>query len=90
MSKAFKLADHVVCRKTDSDLCMLFDQSKGVMYELNETASSIIEALGKQSQTIDQIIGTLADDYEAQVDEIRDDVGRLLGDFENAGLLVAI
>jgi hypothetical protein len=44
-SVKYSLSGHVVCRKTNTELRMLFDRERGVMYELNESASAIVEAL---------------------------------------------
>src|SRR6266536_1274926 len=89
MASTFQLGEHVVCRRTNSELRMLFDRQKGVMYELNETASAAVEILAGGPMTADQVAETLAGDFEAPLHEIRTDVSDLLHDFADAGLLVA-
>ncbi len=87
MSSIFQLAEHLVCRQTDGDLRMLFDRRKGVMYELNETASAVVGCLAERPATIDELFIALTAAYEAPDNEIREDVLRLLSDFTEAGLV---
>ena len=84
----YKLADHVTCRETTNGLNMLFDRNRGVMYELNETASSIVGRLNAGPQTIDQLLQALAEEYADDADDMRDDTRQLLDDFVDAGLLI--
>lgn len=83
----FRLGDGVVCRQTTGDLRMLFDRKKGVMYELNETASAVVGHLAAALSTEDQLVKALMDEFSAPEDEIRGDVKRLLADFGDAGLV---
>lgn len=83
----FQLSDGVVCRKTTGDLRMLFDRRKGVMYELNETASAVVEHLTTAPATTDHLVASLEREFDAPLEEIRGDVERLLADFVDAGLL---
>lgn len=87
MGTTFQLSEGVVCRQTGSELRMLFDRKKGVMYELNETASAVVGHLAAQPSTKDQLVTALVSQFSAPDNEIREDVGRLLADFEDAGLL---
>ena len=84
----YRLADHVTCRSTNTDLKMLFDRKRGVMYELNETASSIVGLLDAAPRDFDQLLEALLTEYEAPVEEMRADVEQLLNDFVQADLLV--
>jgi PqqD family protein of HPr-rel-A system len=84
----YTLAEHVTCRETTNGLNMLFDRSRGVMYELNETASSIVGQLNTGPQTIAQLLQALAEEYADDADDMRDDTRQLLVDFVDAGLLI--
>jgi Coenzyme PQQ synthesis protein D (PqqD) len=81
------LAGHVVCRSTSGPLRMLFDRDKGVMYELNESASSIVGMLAEGSQTLDELLDALAQDYDAPHGTLAEDVTLLIEDFRSAGLV---
>lgn len=88
MEFSYQLSNDVVCRQTNSDLRMLFDRRKGVMYELNETASAIIEQLIKGPTTVEGIVAALELEFEAPAEEIAPDVEQLLANFVDAGLLI--
>lgn len=81
------LAGHVVCRSTSGPLRMLFDREKGVMYELNESASTVIGLLAEQAQTLDELLDVLAQEYDAPLEVLMDDVTLLVDDFRSAGLV---
>jgi hypothetical protein len=87
MSTKFMIAEHVVCRKTNSELRMLFDRDKGVMYEMNDTASAVIELLSQSPARPEELAEALAGSFDGSLSEIRDDVERLLADFADAGLV---
>lgn len=87
MGATFRLADGIVCRQTNDDLRMLFDRKKGVMYELNETASAVVGHLTAQPYSEDQLVERLTEEFSAPEDEIREDLSRLLTDFQDAGLV---
>lgn len=87
MVSKFALAEHVVCRKTNSDLRMLFDRDKGVMYEMNETASAIIDLITQKPASTDEVAAALEEHFDGPPGEIRADVERLLADFADAGLV---
>jgi hypothetical protein len=78
------LAPHVVCRNTSGPLRMLFDREKGVMYELNESASSVVGCLSESSHTVNELLDALAQEYE---DVPAEDVVLLVEDFQSAGLV---
>lgn len=86
----YQIAETVTCRQTNRELKMLFDRNRGVMYELNETASDIVTLLNEAPRDIDQIVHALAETYEAPVEEIRADAEQLINDFSEAGLIVPI
>lgn len=85
----YRLAEHVVCRKTNTELRMLFDRSKGVMYELNESASSVVEILEREPASLDSLTFSLQETFDATHDEVRSDVEQMLADFADAGLVTA-
>jgi coenzyme PQQ synthesis protein D (PqqD) len=84
----FRLAEHVVCRQTDCDLRMLFDRRKGVMYELNESASAVVGHLSQAAATVEGLSETLLGEFDAEPSEVQADVSSLLADFLDAGLVV--
>jgi PqqD family protein of HPr-rel-A system len=85
---SYRLVSHATFRETTSQLKMLFDRERGVMYELNETASSILERLQHGQLGLDELVSSLTAEYSADESEIRRDVQQLLADFVDAGLLV--
>lgn len=87
MTSSFALADNVVCRNTNSSLRMLFDREKGVMYEMNETASAVIELLAQQPATAEELAAAMDERFDASAGEIQADVERMLADFADAGLV---
>jgi hypothetical protein len=89
VSERFTLADHVVCRQTNQELRMLFDRNKGVMYELNETATEVVAFLQRVSAaSVDDIAAECAQIFDAPLPDIKDDVAGMLADFADAGLVV--
>jgi hypothetical protein len=66
---------------------MLFDRAKGVMYELNESASAVVSQLTMDPQALDEIVDKLAIEFDAPRDEIEEDVQTFVADFTEAGLL---
>lgn len=86
----YRLADTVTCRQTNRELKMLFDRKRGVMYELNETASSIVSLLDESPRNVEQIIQALTEIYEAPPEEIRADAEQFIDDFSKAGLIALL
>src|ERR1035438_592972 len=84
--RTVRLQPHAVSRRTNAGLTMLFDRAKGVMYELNESASAVVELLGSEPQQVADVIDILADRFEADPDEIEQDVLAFVDDFVEAGL----
>jgi hypothetical protein len=82
-----RIAPHVVYRTTTTDLKMLFDRDKGVMYELNETASSIVALLQASPQRPADLVDALSSEYAVSRDDITEDVGQFVADFLGAGVL---
>jgi hypothetical protein len=78
---------HVVFRKTSSDLTMLFDRMKGVMYELNESASAVVEQIGDKPKTVSEIVAGLMLEFDAPQEEVVEHVNGFVDDFLEAGLL---
>lgn len=89
MTVKYRLAEQVVCRQTNTELRMLFDRSKGVMYEMNESASAIVHILERDASTAETLATSLLDEFDATPQEIEADVERTLADFVEAGLVVA-
>ncbi len=88
MTAKFHLSEDVVCRETTGQLRMLFDRRKGVMYELNESATAVISLLEQQPATVDGLCTLLLEDFDAPADEVETDVSSLLADFMDAGLVI--
>jgi PqqD family protein of HPr-rel-A system len=57
------------------------------MYEMNETASAIIEQLSRAPASADELSQALEREYDGSPEEIKDDVQHLLADFADAGLV---
>jgi hypothetical protein len=89
-SSIYQLADTVTCRQTNKDLKMLFDRNRGVMYELNETASDIVTLLNETPSNINQIVQALSEIYDAPLEEIKADAEQFINDFSGAGLIVPV
>jgi hypothetical protein len=87
MTDRFALAEDVVCRRTNSELRMLFDKRKGVMYELNETASAVVETLERGPVEAETMYAELQAVFDVPADVLREDVDRLLTDFRDAGIV---
>jgi PqqD family protein of HPr-rel-A system len=68
---------------------MLFDRNKGVMYELNETASAVVDLLTAGTSSAAELVAALAGQFDADPEEIRADVQAMLEDFTVSGLVVA-
>jgi len=85
--RTVRLRPHAVSRRTNSGLTMLFDRAKGVMYELNESASAVVDLLGSEPRQVTDVIDILADRFEADPYEIEQDVLAFVDDFVEAGLL---
>jgi PqqD family protein of HPr-rel-A system len=87
VARTVALEPHAVSRQTSAGLTMLFDRAKGVMYELNETASAIVAHLSAEPQACEELVTRLTAEFEAPRDEIESDVQAFLSDFAEAGLL---
>ncbi|MEU6559127.1 PqqD family protein [Nocardia nova] len=81
------LRPHAVARVTNAGLTMLFDRAKGVMYELNETASVVVKLLADRPRTLDELVEELCGEFDGPRDEITADVRSFIDDFSDAGLL---
>lgn len=81
------LEPHAISRQTSAGLTMLFDRAKGVMYELNESASAVVSHLTTEPQALEGIVDSLAVEFDAPRDEIEEDVQAFVADFTEAGLL---
>ena len=84
------IQEHATLRTTNSGLVMLFDREKGVMYELNESASAACQYLSENGpSSLKSLVTWLEEEFEAPRDEIQADVEQLLSDFMAAGLVTA-
>lgn len=81
------LTDTVVFRKTTSGLRMAFDKATGVMFEFNETASSLLAKVDGKS-SVQQLVAALCEEYEAPPEEITPDVTDLLARMIDAQIAV--
>lgn len=88
MAVKFRLAEHVVCRQTNSDLRMLFDRRKGVMYELNESATAVVSLLEQGPETVEGLTDSLREEFDAPREDVEADVSAMLADFAEAELVV--
>ncbi|WP_431953318.1 PqqD family protein [Nocardia lijiangensis] len=66
---------------------MLFDRAKGVMYELNESASAVVELLTTDPKPVGELVDALCTQFEAPREEIADDVQTFIDDFLEVGML---
>ena len=87
VGKSVALKKHAVSRRTNAGLTMLFDRAKGVMYELNESASCIVELLSAEPVPVQALVENLAARFDAPTAEIEADVEQFLSEFEEAQLL---
>lgn len=86
----YKIADHITLRSTNKELKMLFDRKKGVMYELNEAASSIMLLLQRSPNSVNGLIELLIHEYDVQPEDLQADVRVFIADFEGAGLITVV
>lgn len=84
---AVGLRPHAVARVTNAGLTMLFDRAKGVMYELNETASVVVTLLADRPRTLDALVEELCREFDGPRDEIAADIRSFVDDFSDAGLI---
>lgn len=85
----FQLSEHVVVRETGKGVRMLYDQNRGVMYELNDTASAII-ALLDQPRSVLSMAKLLTQEYDGSEDDFKEDIEQLLSDFKDVGLVTTV
>ena len=91
MSEAkYAIAEHVNLRQTNASMRIMFDRNEGVMYELNETASAVMEILEKGSANIDSIAEAIALQFEGQLEDFKPEIDSLLKDFVGNGLVVVL
>lgn len=79
------LSAHVMVRRT-GDSMVLLDTESGQYYELNETAAGMVEAMLEGDAT-DRICDRLAETFEVDPEVVRADLGELLKDLDQHGLL---
>ncbi|MFE9788910.1 HPr-rel-A system PqqD family peptide chaperone [Nocardia salmonicida] len=81
------LRPHAVARVTNAGLAMLFDRAKGVMYELNESASSVVRLLAQEPRSLQDIIDALCSEFDGPQEEVAADIQTFIEEFATAGLL---
>jgi len=59
------------------------------MYEMNESASAIVDILEREPATAESLTASLLDEFDAPLEDVQADVARTLDDFLEAGLVVA-
>lgn len=87
MQPTIALEAHAVSRQTNAGLTMLFDRAKGVMYELNESASAIVTVLTVEPQSYDEVVDKLLEEFDADRKVIEEDVRAFVREFSEAGLV---
>jgi len=83
----YRMGENIVFRNTRPDLVMAFDKGSGVMYELNDTATSVLKLIDGH-RDIDSIVTALTEEFEADPEQIRADVVHLLQRFAEVSLVV--
>ncbi|HEX28888.1 TPA: PqqD family protein [Candidatus Poribacteria bacterium] len=75
----------VICKRILNDI-ILYDESKGDFYMLNETSAKIWEWL-KEGKGESEIIRLLMDEYEVSEDQVREDVSEVVRYFKEEELV---
>lgn len=83
-----KLAANVSYRKTENGLGMIYNKVEGTLFELNETATAIIDLIvGNSELTANGIADELAIVYEASLELIIEEVKDTISEFIEFGVL---
>ena len=77
---------HVLFREIDKE-CVLLDLGSGTYFGLNEVGTRVWNLL-REGLSEDDIVRTIAGEYDSDAGTIRADVRRLLTDLENRKLIV--
>ncbi|MFA5805028.1 MAG: PqqD family protein [Melioribacteraceae bacterium] len=72
-----KFKDNVTLRETSNNLAILYDKEKGILFEMNETASAIARLIKVESDVV-KIIKRLTDEFNAEEQLIKTDVISLI------------
>lgn len=75
----------VVTADTEYGMALL-DQSSGEYYTLNPTAAVIVRAL-LDGTTTDQAVTAITDQYDVSVEQVEEDIARILQELRDARLL---
>ena len=75
----YLLKEHIEKIKLDNGQDVLFDPESGNTHVLDEIGSEVL-ALCNGSNSIDEMVNSLSSEYDAPVDEIRQDVETFLND----------
>lgn len=82
-----KLAVNISYRKTENGLGMIYNKIEGTLFELNETATSIVDLIVKNSElTADGIAEELARVYDASLELITEEVKDTISEFIEFGV----
>ncbi len=89
MGIVYRLGENIVFRNTRPDLIMAFDKANGVMYELNDTATSVLKLIDG-SRDIDGILTCLLDEFDAGSEELKADVESIINRFVEVSIIVPV
>ena len=87
MNQPYQLGGNIVFRNTRPDLIMAFDKANGVMYELNDTATSVLKLIDGR-RDLDSIVAELMEEFEAEEPDLRADVESIIRRFIEVALIV--
>lgn len=79
------LAEHVDMTVVD-DGAVLLDRKNGVYLGLNEIGTRILHLL-EEDREITAVVETLRGEYEVEAERLRQDVGAIIGELAQRGLL---
>lgn len=85
--RTIRLSSDVVFRELEGEAVIL-DLASGRYFGLNAVGTRVW-ALLDAGTPVDQIVSTLADEYEAEREQIARDVAALIDDLSTRGLIVA-
>lgn len=83
-----RVAEHVVFRELDGEAVIL-NLDTGTYFGLDDVGTRIWRHLDRRDP-IDALVGALVEEYDVEPEQARADVGRLIGQLVEKGLLVAV
>ncbi len=90
IAPVYSLASHVICRRSQSQMMSIVDEGRGVLYELNEPASAIVEALRTGPKSSLELCHRIENMFEGNGPDMEADLGDFLADFERVGLIARV